>query len=165
MRYHVNDRVVHAAHGVGRVVGVVTKQFAAEARQYYEIAIERSTVWVPTEAGAGAELRLLTTKTELARYRAVLQSRPAALTSDHRQRRLDILNRMKSGSLQHLCEVIRDLTARSWRSPLNELDSAGLRKAREAVCREWAAAEGVPYTAAVQEVDALLMACRQKHVS
>lgn len=166
MLYQVDDRVVHATYGVGRVVGVVTRQFtAAEARQYYEIALERSTVWVPTEAASSAELRLLTPKAELERYRVVLQSRPATLTADHRQRRLEITNRLKTGSLQTLCEVIRDLTARSWRKALNEMDAAGLRKAREVVCREWAAADGVPYLSAVQEIDALLLACRQKHLS
>ena len=142
MAYQVDDRVVHASHGVGRITRVVTRQFPdLEAREYYEIAIERNTVWVPVDSTVPQELRLLTPKAELARYRAILLEKPAVLTPDHRQRRLELINRLKLGSFQELCEAVRDLTARSWQKPLNEMDAAGLRRAREGLGREWAAAE------------------------
>ncbi len=162
MTFQVNDRVVHSAHGVGQIVGLVTRRFPElEARQYYEVAIERSTVWVPVDGDIARELRLLTPKAELARYRAVLQGRPTPLTPDHRQRRLDLNNRLKVGSLQELCEVVRDLTARGWKKPLNEMDAAGLRRAREGLCREWAAAAEVSVAIAAQEIDALLLECKR----
>ena len=164
MSFQVNDRVVHSTHGVGRVVGLVTMRFAtAEARRYYEIAIERNTVWVPVDADTTPELRLLTPRADLARYRAVLQSPPTVLTADHRQRRLEIAQRLKTSSFQTLCEIVRDLTARSWYKPLNEMDAAGLRKAREGLSREWAAADGVSLAEAAQEIDALLLAGRQRY--
>nr|MBP7694292.1 hypothetical protein [Anaerolineales bacterium] len=109
------------------------------------------------------ELRLLTPKAELARYRAILLEKPAVLTPDHRQRRLELINRLKLGSFQELCEAVRDLTARSWQKPLNEMDAAGLRRAREGLGREWAAAEGVAVPLALQEIDAILAECRRLH--
>ncbi|MBL8056952.1 MAG: hypothetical protein JNK29_09660 [Anaerolineales bacterium] len=166
MLFQVNDQVVHSTHGVGRVVQVVTKRFAtAEARRYYEIAIDRNTVWVPVEAEAETvtELRLLTPRAELGRYRAVLQSQPAPLTPDHRQRRLEISQRLKNCSLQTVCEIVRDLSARGWQKPLNDVDATGLRRAQETLGREWAAAEGVSLAVALQEIEALLLAGRQHH--
>ncbi|MBI4769500.1 MAG: hypothetical protein HY784_03565, partial [Chloroflexi bacterium] len=136
MPFQVDDRVVHPAHGVGRIVGLVTKNFfEAEAHLYYEIAIQRSTVWVPVDAGTAIGLRPLTPKAELARYRGVLRSRPVPLTPDHRQRRLDLLSRLKAGLFQNVCEVVRDLTARGWLKPLSEMDSVTLRKTREGLCQ------------------------------
>lgn len=165
MPFQVDDRVVHSTHGVGRVVGLVTQRFSqAEARPYYEIALQRSTVWVSVvDADATRELRPLTPKAELARYRGVLRSRPTPLTMDHRQRRLDVLSRLKVGSFQGLCEVVRDLTARGWHKALNEMDAAALRKTRDDLCQEWAAADGVSVLDAVKEVDALLLEGRQAY--
>lgn len=164
MAYQVNDCVVHSTFGIGRIVGLVTKRFAtAEPHRYYEIAIERNTVWVPVDAEATPELRPLTSKAELARCRDILQSRPVPMTPDHRQRRLELANRLKNSTFQALCELVRDLNARSWHKPLNEVDSAGLRKARQALCQEWAATDGIALSAATEEIDALLLACRQNY--
>lgn len=157
MSLQVDDRVVLPAHGVGSVVGLVDKSFSGAAtRQYYEIAVQQGTVWVPVDTSAALGLRSLTGKAELTRYRAVLMSRPAALHPDHRQRRLELLARLKSGRFLDLCEVVRDLTARGWRKALGEADAATLRQLRDGLSREWAAADEVSVGDATREVDALL---------
>src|ERR1051325_3406354 len=121
MTFQVDEAVVYPACGIGRIVALVTKSFSkAEARQYYEVAIEKSVVWVPVDAGPGSGLRSLTSKSELARYRSVLRSRPVTLNPNPYQRRLDLQGRLKLGSFQDLCEVVRDLTAQSWRKALGE---------------------------------------------
>jgi len=157
MLYHVDEHVVHPAHGVGRIVGLVTGRFdSTDARQYYEIAVERATVWVPVEGDPDNALRPLTAKADLPRYRRVLRSSPAELKSDPRQRRTELLDRLRGGAFLDRCEIVRDLTARSWRKALGEGDSSALRKAWEALCQEWAAAEGVPVTEAAAEITDLL---------
>ncbi len=165
MPYQVNDYVVHPAHGVGRVIGLATQSFfEAEARVYYEIAIPRnSKVWVPVDNDVAIGLRPLTPKSELKHYRGVLRSRPVSLILDHRQRHLELINRLKVGLFQNLCEVVRDLTARRWLKPLNELDSRTLRKTHDGLCEEWAAADGISIQEAAKEVDALLLEARQAY--
>ena len=164
MVFHIDDRVVHSAYGVGRIVGLVTKRFFdAEARLYYEIAIQRSTVWVPVDAGPASGLRPLTPKGELARFRGVLRSRPVALIPDPGERRLELLSRLRVGSFQAMCEIVRDLTARSWRKTLGNADAAALRRAREGLCQEWAVVDGVSALQAAEEVDALLLESRQAY--
>jgi CarD family transcriptional regulator len=158
MSFQIDDQVVHPAHGLGRIVGLETKRsFGAEPLLCYEVAIRRGTIWVPAGADTSSVLRLLTSKTELGRYRSVLRSRPASLTPDHRKRRMDLVSRLKGGLFQNLCEVVRDLTARRWLKPLNEMDSVTLRKTREDLCQEWAAANEVSVLDAAKEVDALLL--------
>lgn len=157
MFFHAEDRVVHPSHGVGSVLGRVTRTFpGSQAREYYEIAIQNGTIWVPVEASASNGLRSLTTRDDLGRYRDVLASRPAPLTPDHRQRRLDLLGRLRLGLFQDLCEVARDLTARGWHKTLGEADSGTLRQVRDWLCREWAAVDGVSVDDATREVNALL---------
>jgi CarD family transcriptional regulator len=164
MSFQVNDHVVHPVHGVGRVTEVATKRFfEAEARLYYEVAVQQGTVWVPAATAGPEELRALTPRQELDRYRDLLASRPQALSQDHRQRRLDLTNRLKPRQLQGLCEIVRDLSARSWHRPLSEADAATLRQARDGLCQEWAAAAGVSPGEASREVEALLLEGRRAH--
>jgi RNA polymerase-interacting CarD/CdnL/TRCF family regulator len=165
MSFQVGDCVVHPTCGVGRIVGLETKRFlSAEARLYYEVAIDKkSTVWVPVDGSTASGLRPLTPKAELARYRDVLRSHPILLAPDRRQRHLDLLNRMRVGLFQDVCEIVRDLSARGWHKALSEGDKAALKKAREGLCQEWAAADEVSILQATGEVDALLREGRQAH--
>lgn len=157
MEFHAKDRVVHPAHGVGSVLGVVTKTFPSNpSRAYYEIAVHSGTVWVPVEAEAATGLRALTARDDLPHYRGVLMSRPTALTQDFRQRGLDLRGRLRLGIFQDLCEVVRDLAARGWGKPLSEGDSLKLRQTRDELCRQWAAADGVSLDDATHEIQELL---------
>jgi RNA polymerase-interacting CarD/CdnL/TRCF family regulator len=111
---------------------------------------------LPIDASAKAGLRRATGKRELARYRSVLKSSPVALADDHAKRRLDLASQLKAGSLQIVCQVVRDLSARAVSKRLTQLDSTTLRKARADLEQEWAAANGTSMADAAKEIDALL---------
>ncbi len=157
MQFQVGDAVFHPVHGVGRVVSIAERRFVEDrARMYYEISTEKSTVWMPIESSAVIGLRRVTAKRNLVRYRNILKSRPASLDDDHGKRRVDITNRLKAGSLQIVCEVVRDLSARGAHKRLTQLDTDTLRKARAELEQEWAAAAGISLADASAEIDALL---------
>jgi CarD family transcriptional regulator len=162
--FKVDDRVVYPAFGMGRVVGLVTKTLmGAEAKLYYEVSGERSTVWVQVDEASDHGLRRMTRPDELAHYRGVVGSQPVVLNPDHRQRQSDLRGQMRLGTLQGLCEVVRDLSARGWVKPLSESDSQALRRSRDALLQEWAAAEGIPLTQASAELNGLLLTARQTY--
>jgi RNA polymerase-interacting CarD/CdnL/TRCF family regulator len=163
MAIKVNEWAVHPQHGVGRVVKLETRQFnPGPKRRYYQFAIATGTVWVPVE-GLPSGLRKVTAKGDLARYRSVLKSRPAPLAADHRQRQIALADRSKESSFQARCEVVRDLSAFSWHRPLNESSSVLLRRARQMLSAEWAAAEGLSLVDATLEVEALLLEGRKTY--
>ena len=166
MRFKVGDYVVHPSHGVGYIVKLDKRGFSdQETRLYYEISTEKSTVWIPVEDYQSIGLRYLTTKSELARYRSLLKSPPADLDKNFRKRQLEFADRLREGTFQVVCEIVRDLTALSWRRQLSEGDSTWLRKARYALYQEWAAASGISQQEAVQEIDTLLMEARKQYAS
>jgi RNA polymerase-interacting CarD/CdnL/TRCF family regulator len=163
MPYNIGDWVVHPVHGVGGVVGVERQRFdQAAAQLYYEITIPQGTVWVAVDAPA-AGLRKVTANEDLPRYRTVLKGTPGLLDKDYHQRRDELRGRLKGGTFQAKCEVVRDLTAYGWPRRLGEVDSALLRQARESLCQEWAAAKAVTVMEAIKEVEALLHEARQAH--
>jgi len=161
MAIKVNEWAVHPQHGVGRVVKLETRQFdPGPKRLYYQFAIATGTVWVPVQ-GRPAGLRKVTAKGDLSRYRGLLRGRPTPLVADHRQRQIALVERLRESSFQARCEVVRDLTAHGWQRPLNESSSVLLRRARHALCAEWAAAEGLSLDDATLEVEALLLEGRK----
>lgn len=161
MQFKPGDRVVHPTYGVGNIVRLEERQLAeANMRLYYVLSADRSTVWVPVDAPG---LRHVTSVRDLDKGRGLLQGRPAPLNIDHRERRLTIGENLKSGSFQMLCEVVRDLAAFGWRKPLGDADAALLNRARESLCREWAAAGRMSTEDASAEIGALLLKARQTY--
>jgi len=166
MQFKAGDYVVHPAHGIGQIARLEERQLAGdEPRLYYVIVADKSTVWVPVNASPAAQLRELTPKREMERYRRLLKSDPMPLEKDHSKRRLAIAERLRQGSFQALCEVVRDLTARAQRKPFHEAEATLLQKIRMDLCREWAAADGVSIAEAAQEVEALLRQGQQAHTA
>jgi len=158
MTFKVGEYVVHAAHGVGQIKRLEEKQFPGSDMQwYYVVTTPTSTVWAPVQLPSVAGLRALTTKSKLKRYRAILKSAPAPLKAERHQRQMELNERLKDGSFATLCEVVRDLTALSWRKPLGESDNLILRRARESLSHEWSVACGISIAEANKEVDALLL--------
>jgi RNA polymerase-interacting CarD/CdnL/TRCF family regulator len=159
MAFQPRDRVVHPAYGVGSIRAVVTESFPGSApREYYQIDMRQGTIWIPVDDSASTGLRALTTKAELARWRRVLSAPSVALNPDARQRRQELLDRVRTGQIRAWCEVVRDLTAlgRTKPKPLADSDSMILRQAKDGLCREWADADGISIEQAIRAVDTLL---------
>jgi RNA polymerase-interacting CarD/CdnL/TRCF family regulator len=167
MLFEIDEQVVCSSLGVGRIAALVTKRFLEdEAHLYYEIVIGKSTVWLLADAARTVKgLRPVTPKAKLAHYRDVLRSCPVPLAQNFHQRQLDLLDRLRVGSFQDMCEVVRDLSARGWKRPPGEMDSALLRKTRDTLCQEWMVSDGISLLAAVSEVTALLGEARQTYFS
>lgn len=161
MQFKVGDQVVLPAYGVGHIKEIEEKSFSEQgARLYYKVVLSKRIVWIPVEAHQVSGLRLVTVQGDLEHYRNLLKSPPVLLEKNHHRRHLELVGRLKEGSFQIVCEVVRDLTAWSWSKPLGRTDTAILQKTRHSLYQEWATAAGVSTTEAVKEIDSLLLAAR-----
>jgi len=167
MQFKVGDFVVHSVYGLGQVINLQKKQLSeGEARLYYEVSIQKNNVWVPVDSKTnGSTLRAITTKADLNRFKEVLKATPQPFSADRRVRQTEVTERLKLGSFQALCEVVRDLTALGWRKPLGEADTALLRRASETLCREWAAAANGTTMDAHQQINALITESKAKFLA
>jgi CarD family transcriptional regulator len=162
-QFNVGDFIVHPSYGVGHIVGIEKRQFAdQETCLYYKIMLPKRTIWIPVEAQAALGLRLATAKGDLDQYRDLLTSPPAPLNKNYQKRHLELVARLKEGSFRVICEVVRDLTARSWQNALGSKDMATLQKTRESLYQEWATAAGISTSEAIKEVEALLRTTQQE---
>ncbi len=156
--FRIGERVVHPQHGVGQVVKLEEREFGSGVtRQYYEISIPGagSTLWVPLDPPAFG-LRKLAARSEIARCRQILTSRPSPLTDDVRSRQSVLADRLKQGTIQVQCEVVRDLYAFGEHKSLYGSMANFFRQTQNVLCQEWAVVEGITFADAIQEVVSLL---------
>lgn len=161
VKLEVGDRVVHPQYGVGHVVKMDKREFEpGVSRQYYEISIPGSTLWVPLDLPTFG-LRKLTVRSEIARCRKILESAPAPLTEDSRLRQSQLAARLKQGTIRAHCEVVRDLSAYGAHKPLSGTIAGFLRVTLEVLSQEWATVEGITLSEAVFEIGILLEKSKQ----
>jgi RNA polymerase-interacting CarD/CdnL/TRCF family regulator len=157
MSFRAGQAVAFPVFGLGRIAAVVTKtDLDGNSQEFYEIAGEYSTLWVPVGEAAQRGLRRLATQAELPQYRAILTSQPSALSGDARLRQREVQTKLKRGTLQDWCEVVRDLSALRGRGALREYDGVELKKSLRWLSQEWAAAAGMSVAQAAAEIDTLL---------
>jgi CarD family transcriptional regulator len=155
--FEIGDRVVHPQHGVGQIVKLEDWEFErGDSRTYYEIHIPGgSTVWVPIDL-SNSGLRRLANKSEIARCREILKSRPSPLTEDGRVRQSTLATHLKRGTIAAQCEVVRDLFAFVAHKPAYGTITAFLEAMLRVLCQEWAIVEGITISEATSEIHSLL---------
>ncbi len=164
MEFQTGDDAVHPSHGVGHIVRREERQLGgSQIQPYYVLAVGSTTVWVPVNTDGSTVLRTVTVKQDLEQYRSILKGRPLGLERDHLKRHAEIKDRLKHGSFQSLCEVVRDLTALGWQRPISERDASVLQRVRDNLQREWAIAANLSLPEAGLEVDALLRVGRDAY--
>lgn len=161
MKFKVGELVVHPQHGVGQVVALNEKEFTPGSKQqYYEISIpEGSTVWVPIDSTVSG-LRRLAHKSEVSDCRLILGASPSPLLQDARYRQAEQATRLKQGTLQAQCEVVRDLYAFGEHRSMQGTIGTFYQALRDVLCQEWAFVEGITSAQAVLEIDILLKKSR-----
>jgi len=165
MQFEIGDQVVHPFYGVGIVKTLTAQQFGGAAtREYYEVAADGITVWVPIDEQGLTVLRGIDSKHLLAECRQLLSSDPVVLERNPHMRQLEIATRLKGGLLPALCEMVRDLRARSSQAPLGQTEDRVLRRIFKVLCGEWAAAAGLSAQAAEREIENLLREGRQSQM-
>ncbi|MEM7346002.1 MAG: CarD family transcriptional regulator [Chloroflexota bacterium] len=158
MQFEIGDVVIHPAYGVSHIIAIGEKQFPGmDTCLYYEIALPKSTIWIPVDAQEAIGIRFATTQTELDQYRALLKSPPTPLKNNQPLlRHTELAKRLRQGSFAVMCEAVRDLTAFNSQKPLGVTIKSMLQKTRERLCQEWAIAADISVDAANEEIDRLL---------
>lgn len=140
MQFSVGDRVVHPHHGPGRITGVERRELLDDVKRYYEIEIptRELLVHLPTESAEELGLRPAVSRTRLPRVLARLRSQPRHLPLDYKQPQEEAWERLRTGRVMHVAEVVRDLT---WHDKLHHLtkkDTDYLAQARNRLAAEMA---------------------------
>ena len=160
MSFRVGDKVVHRFFGPGEIVGLDEKILMGESKLYYVFEAENMSIWVPVNDGNGS-LRETTSARAFGKVRRILRSPGEILNDDRYQRQSQLTERMREGTVESLCMVVRDLNTRAGLKKLNENDSSVLRRATELLENEWQLSQGKAAEDVHHEVELLLIESRQ----
>jgi CarD family transcriptional regulator len=144
MHFSVGDRVVHPHYGPGRIIGAEQREFLDGEKLYYEINIpvQDLTVYLPRRAMKEIGVRPAMSRARLPLVLARLRSKPRHLPQDFKKRQEEVWERLSTGRVMPLAEVVRDLLWHQERDHLTKKDADYLAQAKTRLAAEMALVSG-----------------------
>ena len=156
--YKVGDKVVYPHHGAGTVVKKETREVLGEKREYLTIKILHNdmTVMVPTENAAVAGLRRVIDEEACRKVIAVLQDECSEMPKNWNRRFKYNRDKIKTGDIYELAEVVRNLAIRESRKGLSTGEKQMFTRAKKILASELMYALEMDETEAEEHLDNLL---------
>ncbi len=113
LSFRVGDKAVYPAHGVAEVTGIETKEIGGSKTSFYILRILENgmRIMVPTKNVGTVGLRAVVKKAEVKEVYDILKSREVSVDSQTWNRRYrEYMEKIKTGSVYELAEVLRDLS-------------------------------------------------------
>ena len=110
--FRVGDLAVYPAHGVAQVVGIETREISGNKQTFYILKILENgmKIMIPTRNAGAVGLRELIRADEVDEVFEILKSREVAVEGQTWNRRYrEYMEKIKTGSVFEIAEVLRDL--------------------------------------------------------
>lgn len=113
--YEIGEKIVYPMHGVGIVQNIEEKDILGKTKLYYILQLHHTnmTMMVPVEISAKIGLRQVVGSDEINKALMVLQNEAQVQEEDWKARYSNNHEKLKSGSLLELAEVVRNLFQRN----------------------------------------------------
>lgn len=113
--YKLGAKVVYPLHGVGIISSIEDKTVLGETRSYYiiKLAISDMTVMIPTRRSDDLGLRLVVTSKDVKQALRLIEEDSVQVDEDWKTRYQHNFEKIKSGSIFDVAEVVRNLFHRN----------------------------------------------------
>ena len=111
--FRVGDLAVYPAHGVGVIESLECKEVMGQEQDFYIMRILDTDmiIMIPIQNASNVGLRQLISKEEINRVYRILEDRTAEIDNQTWNRRYrEYMEKIKTGSLFEVAEVLRDLS-------------------------------------------------------
>lgn len=111
--FKIGDLAVYPAHGVGKIESIESKSIGGKSLDFYVMRIldNDMKIMIPLSNASSVGLRGLITQTDLPRVFDILLRREVSVNGGTWNRRYrEYMEKIKTGSIYELAEVLRDLT-------------------------------------------------------
>jgi CarD family transcriptional regulator len=158
LQFTVGDKAVYPVHGVAEVVALESRDIGGNATNVYILKILDTglKIMVPTINAGTVGLRDLITAKEVKEVLTILKSRDIPRDTQTWNRRYrEYMEKIKTGSVFEIAEVMRDLSVLRATKDLSFGERKMLDTARGLLIKELAIAKGVGEDKIGAEVDAI----------
>ena len=136
--YEVGDKVVYPHHGAGKIIKKELKEILGQRREYLTIQIlyNDMTVMVPCENAEAAGLRKVIDEEIVDEVLAVLKDDGTQMPKNWNRRFKHNRDKMKTGDILELAEVVRNLALRDHEKGLSTGEKQMYVKAKKILASE-----------------------------
>ncbi|MBZ5648291.1 MAG: CarD family transcriptional regulator [Acidobacteriia bacterium] len=145
LSFRVGDKVVYPNHGVGVIEQISSRTFGATVEKYYLLNIKSSSlkVMVPFQNVASVGLRRVVKNGDVQKILEYLITGKCDNHSDWKYRFKENSEKMRTGSLMDVAEVLKSLLLLNQTKPLSFREKKMLERARYLLVSELALARNV----------------------
>ena len=164
MTFRIGDKVVYPNHGVGTIEQISSRNVAGRPEAYYLLRINSNslTVMVPFHNVESVGLRKIIKQAEVNRILEYLSEGDCRAYSDWKWRFKENSEKMRTGSLLQVAEVMKSLLKLSRSKPLSFREKKMLDRARYLLVSELATVKNMPDKLAEAMIDKSLSKARLK---
>jgi CarD family transcriptional regulator len=138
IKYKVGDKVVYPHHGAGKVLKKEKKEVLGNKTEYLTIKILHNdmTVMVPTGSAGRAGLRRVIGERDVKRVLSVLKDDISQMPKNWNRRFKHNRDKMKTGDVFELAEVVRNLAIRDFQKGLSTGEKQMFTRAKKILSSE-----------------------------
>ncbi len=142
MEFNIGDRVVYPMHGAGVIEAIEEREISGTKQEYYVIRLPlgEMKVLVPCRNVKELGLRVIIAAGEVERVMEVLQNKGAVMSDNWSHRYRANLDKIRTGDIFEVAEVVRNLTVREREKGLSSGERRMLDNARQILYSEIALA-------------------------
>ena len=165
--YRVGDKVVYPHHGAGTVVKKETRAVLGEKREYLTIKILHNdmTVNVPTDNADRVGLRKVIDEQMVSKVLKALTGNGTTMPKNWNRRFKHNRDKMKTGDIFELAEVVRNLSLRDHEKGLSTGEKQMFVKAKKILASELMYAKDMDEDEAAEWLDGVLAGSGKKKKS
>ncbi|NLW10357.1 MAG: CarD family transcriptional regulator [Firmicutes bacterium] len=143
--FKVGDRVVYPMHGAGIIEAVEEREIGGTVEKYYVIRLSMGEmkIMVPVANVDLVGVREVIGKDEVGKVLDILKSKTSAMSSNWNRRYRANMEKIKSGNIYEVAEVVRNLSLRDREKGLSTGERKMLENARQILLSELVLAQNV----------------------
>jgi len=109
--FAVGDNIVYPMHGAGTIEAIDDREMDGEKCQYYVLLIPQNGIRIMIPVGRAADIgvRRIIKKSEVSGVNETLRGESTEMAKIWNRRYRDNLEKLKTGKITHVAEVVRDL--------------------------------------------------------
>ena len=156
--FAVGDKAVYPVHGVAEVVGLESRDIGGNKTNVYILKVIETgmRIIVPTTNAGSVGLRDLITSKQVKEVYEILKARDIPRDTQTWNRRYrEYMEKIKTGSVFEIAEVMRDLCVLRVTKDLSFGERKMLDNARGLLLKELALAKNVPEHKIAEEIDSI----------
>jgi CarD family transcriptional regulator len=159
MTFQIGEKVVYPNHGVGTIENISSRTFGAQFESFYLLRLSYSsmTVMVPFSHVSQVGLRKITRNGEVNKVLTYLAEGFCKCCQDWKNRFKDNSEKMRSGSLFEVAEVLKELLILQRDKPLSFREKKMLDRARHMIITEVSISRNLSEHEAIQCIDKYLV--------